>query len=188
MKKIGIFILSSLLCGCFSPIPNFYQPVSEKKVDVVYNNFKDTILIAPVIVPSEIARPQIVTLGNEDYEVKIDEFNRWATQVEKMIQRVMNNNLSLIFNNAQIENQSTLRKDYKYAVNIEIQELSGRLDEKAMVKASYFIRNKSGKIVKSNSFYEIVAIKGDYDAYVPAISNILGNLSKNIANDIVKIK
>ena len=188
MKKILVFILSSMMCGCFNHTPNFYQPVQNKTTDIVYSDFKDMILISPVVVPSEISRPQIVTLGKEDYEVRIDEFNRWASQIEKMIQRVINNDLSLIFNNARIENQSTLRKDYKYAVNVEIQELSGRLDEKATVKASYFIRNKSGKIVKSNNFYEVVAISGDYDAYVPAISDILGNLSKNIAKDIIEIK
>jgi uncharacterized lipoprotein YmbA len=188
MKKIGVFLITFMLFGCFSPASKFYQPIYVKKQNVSYNEFKGAVLLYPVLLPAEISKPQIVTLGKEDYEVRIDEFNRWASQIEKMIQRVINNNLGLIFNNARIENQSTLRKDYKYAINIEIQELSGRLDEKATVKASYFIRNKSGKILKSNNFYEVVAISGDYDAYVPAISDILGNLSKNIAKDIIEIK
>ena len=59
MKKILVFILSSMMCGCFNHTPNFYQPVQNKTTDIVYSDFKDMILISPVVVPSEISRPQI---------------------------------------------------------------------------------------------------------------------------------
>lgn len=51
----------------------------------------------------------------------------------------------MLLPNAMIENQTTLKKNYKYAVTVEILDMSGRLDEMAALKASYFIRSKQGK-------------------------------------------
>ncbi len=188
MKKIGLFAITFMLFGCFSPAVKFYQPIYVKKQNVTYSEFKDTVLLYPVLLPSEVSRPQIVTLGRKDFEVKIDEFNRWATQPEKMIQSVINENLANLLPNAKIYNQTNLRKNHKYALFVEIQELNGRLNEKAILKASYFIKNKSGKIVKSGNFYEIVAIDGRYNAYIPAISETLSNLSDDIAKTLISLK
>ncbi len=188
MKKIGVFLITFMLFGCFSPNVKFYQPISVKNKNVTYNEFKDSILLYPILLPTEISRPQIVTLGKKDFEVKIDEFHRWASQPEKMFQRIINENLSNILPNAKVYNQTNLRKDFKYAVFIEIQELNGRLNEKAILKASYFIKNKAGKIVKSNNFYEIAAIDGKYNAYIPAISISFSNLSEDIANTLINLK
>ena len=188
MKKIGVFLITFMLFGCFSPASKFYQPIYIKKQNVSYNEFKGAVLLYPVLLPAEISRPQIVTLGKKDFEVKIDEFNRWASQPEKMVQRIINESLSNLLPNANIYNQTNLKKEFKYAVFVEVLELTGRLNEKAMLKASYFIKNKSGKIVKSGNFYEIVAIDGKYDAYIPAISGSLSNLSEDIAKALNDLK
>ncbi|MBQ8750622.1 MAG: membrane integrity-associated transporter subunit PqiC [Alphaproteobacteria bacterium] len=187
MKKY-IFVLSILLSACCSTEPNFYQPVATKYENVASDKFNNTILINQIILPSEIARPQIISLGKYDYEIRVDEFNRWASQPEKMFQRVINENLSNLLPNALIENQTVLRKNYKYAIAIEIQDLNGRLDEKSYLDANYYIKDKRNNIIKSGKFNKTIAINDGYSAYIPAISNLLGELSKNIANDIINIK
>ena len=188
MKKIIALFLVMLVASCSSTKPNFYQPIGVRELDVSYKDFKDTIRVSNVILPNLVARPQITTLGEDDYSLEINEFNRWGSNLDKLIQQAINVNLSNIFTNAMVENQSAIRKDYKYDVAIEINDLTGRLDEFAKLDASYFIRNKNGKIIKSKNFYKAKAFEGGYDKYVKTISIMLGDLSQAIANDIVNLK
>ncbi len=188
MKKTLVLILTLLEVACSSPRPNFFQPVGLKTTDMVYSDVKSTILINQVLLPAEASRPQITTLGDEDYEVKIDEFNRWGASPEKLVQRVLNENLSLLLPNATVENQTPLRKNYVYAVAVEVLEMSGRLNEKATLKATYFIKNKQGKTLKSGRFVKSIPIDGDYEAYVPALSKLLGDLSDEIAQTLAFLK
>ncbi|MCM1324298.1 MAG: PqiC family protein [Acetobacter sp.] len=187
MKKILILALAVLTTACSSPTPHFYQPIAVQTVTVTYPKVKSTLLLNQVLLPAEAARPQITTIGAKDYDVRIDEFNRWGATPEKLVQRVLNQNLSLALPNAIIENQTPLRKNYKYAVAVEITEMSGKLDKFATLKSSYFIRNKMGRVVKSGRFANSVEISGGYEEYVPAQSSLLGELAELIAKDIARL-
>lgn len=188
MKKYLIAALALLIAGCSSPKPHFFRPVAMHNVQTPSPNVKYTVLLNQVLLPAEAARPQITTLGNEDYEVRIDEFNRWGAAPERLIQNVLNQNLSLLLPNAVIENQTPLKKNYQYAVAVEITEMNGRLDDFAVLKASYFIKNRLGRIVKTGRFGNTAKISGGYDEYVPAQSRLLGELAAQISGDIAKLK
>lgn len=188
MKKALILALALFTTACSSPRPNFFQPVAQQSVEQSYPQVTATILLNNVLLPAEAARPQITTLGDENYEVKIDEFNRWGAAPERLVQRVLNKNISLALPKAVVENQTPLRKDYQYAVAVEISEMSGRLDEYAELQASYFIRNKLGRTLKSGKFSNKVKINGGYNDYVPAQSKLLGELAAQISRDIAKLK
>lgn len=188
MKRFWLLLLIFTVSACASKNPNFYQPVALNESQQVYADFKQNILVDNILLPAVQTKPQIATLGDENYELKIDEFNRWGANPDKLIQQVINDDLSLIFPNAIIENKTTLRKNYKYAVWIEIQKMSGRLDENALLQASYFIKNKRGRILKQGQFKQDMAIDGDYDAYIPAQSKLLSLLAKAIADDLIALK
>lgn len=188
MKRFWLLLLIFTVSACASKNPNFYQPVALNESQQVYTDFKQNILVDNILLPVVQTKPQIATLGDENYELKIDEFNRWGANPDKLIQQVINDDLSLIFPNAIIENKTTLRKNYKYAVWIEIQKMSGRLDENALLQASYFIKNKRGRILKQGQFKQDMAIDGDYDAYIPAQSKLLSLLAKAIADDLIALK
>ena len=181
MKKILIAIMALATAACSSPAPNFFQPVAVKTTDATYPGVKGMVLVGQVLLPAEQARPQITTLGEENYQVRIDEFNRWGASPERLVQRVLNEDLGMLLPNAMIENQTTLKKNYKYAVTVEILDMSGRLDEMAALKASYFIRSKQGKILKQGRFDRRTEIDGSYDAYIPAQSRLIGDLAQVIA-------
>ena len=67
---------------------------------------------------------------------------------------------------------------------VEITELNGRLDEMASLKASYFIKNKNGMIVKSGKFDKSITFEGKYDSYIEALSVLISDLSIEIAKKI----
>lgn len=182
-----MIILTALVAACSSPAPHFFQPVAMKTAEQTYPNVKKTILLNQVLLPAEASRPQITTLGKKDYDVKVDEFNRWSAAPERLIQQTINDNLSLYLPNAVVENQTPLRKNYQYAVAIEIQEISGRLDKFATLKASYYIKNKQNRIIKSGRFLQSTEISGGYNKYIPAQSKLLGTLSQQIADDLSKL-
>jgi uncharacterized lipoprotein YmbA len=184
MKKIIAILMGIFLTACCSRSPNFYQTVAIDNLAPQIENVKDTISLKAITLPSLITRPQIVTLGKKDFEVNIDEFNRWATGLDKMIYATINENLSSILPNAKIERPSVLRNNYKYSVSIDILELNGRLKEKATLKASYEIRDKNNKILVKNKFNDTIKIKRKYDEYIPALNTLIGKLSYNIAKDI----
>ena len=152
MKKIVGLLLVVMLCGCFSSRANFYQPVGVIDGNVSVKEFKDTVRISPILLPSIVARPQIITLGEEEYNLNVDEFNRWGGSVDKLIMQAVNDNLSYIFPNAMVVNQSGIRKNFKYDVLIEVKTLMGRLDEYAKLDAVYFIRDRNGKTIKSKKY------------------------------------
>lgn len=188
MKKVLILILVATVTACCSPTPHFFQPVAVKQADITYPDVKSTILLNQVLLPAEVSRPQITTLGKEDYELKIDEFNRWGATPERLIQRIINQNLALYLPNAMIENQTPLRKNYQYAVAVEILEMGGRLDDFATLEASYFIKNKQNRVIKSGRFNQTIKIDGEYDEYVPAQSTLLGAFVAEIAQALNQLK
>ena len=177
-------MIGAILSGCCSTNPNFYQPISIVSEEINFPKFKSNVLINQIFLPSIVSRLQITTLGKNNFDIKIDEFNRWASQPEKMLQNVVNENLSKLLPNAIIENQTTFRKNYDYAVVIEFTEFGGRLDDIAYVKASYFIKNRVGKTVKSGKFNYTKEFEGGYDKYVEALSSLIGNLSIEIAKKL----
>jgi uncharacterized lipoprotein YmbA len=187
MKKLCFLILIFVVSACSSPKPHFYQPVAIKTADVSYNNFKETLLVQSISLPAEAARPQITTLGKDDFELKIDEFNRWGASPEKLIQRVIWQNLNLYLPKASIEVQTPIKKNYKYAVAVEITEMGGKLGKEATLSASYFIKNQNGTVVKAGKLSESVAISAGYDAYVLAQSRLIGALSAQIAADVAHL-
>ncbi|MBP3688036.1 MAG: membrane integrity-associated transporter subunit PqiC [Alphaproteobacteria bacterium] len=187
MKKSLILVLVFALTACCSPTPNFYQPTAISEAEINYPNFKKTVLVKQVLLPAEAARPQITTLGKEDFELKIDEFNRWGAAPEKLIARTIAQNLNVYLPKATIERQTPLKKNYQYAVMVEISSLSGRLDDYAALEAVYFIQNRAGNVIKSGTMSEKRAINGDYEAYIPAQSGLLGALSAQIAADLAKL-
>ncbi len=188
MKKFWLLLLLFTVSACASKNPNFYQPVALNETQQVYSDFSQNILVGNVLLPVEQAKPQITTLGKYDYQLNIDEFNRWGAAPDKLIQQVLNDDLRLIFPNAIIENKTTLRKNYKYSVWVEIQKINGRLDENAVLHASYFIKNAKGRLLKQGQFAQTLDVDGDYDAYIPAQSKLLSLLAKTIADDLVTLK
>ena len=137
-----------------------------------------------LLLPADISRPQITTIGQSDYELKIDEFNRWGASPDKLFQRVIAQDLAYYLPSASIEVQTSLRKNYKYAVAIEINEMTGKLGDTAYFSASYYIKNRSGYTVKIGKIKKEVAIESGYDNYVLAQSHILDALASQIAYDL----
>lgn len=178
-----LLMILTLSC-CSSQNPNFYQPISIKTSEIDYPQFNKTVLLKTLILPAEVARPQITTQGKDGYSLKIDEFNRWGASPDKLFQNALRQDLNAYLPNAQIEVQTPLKKNYQYAVAVEINTLSGQLNKEAILEAEYIILNSNGKSIKSGKLKESIAIKRQYADYVIAQSHMLSALAAQIAADL----
>lgn len=187
MKKFLMLLMILTISCCGTPNPHFYQPVAIQQAEITYPKFKGTVLVKNILLSSDVARPQITTIGDDDFRLKIDEFNRWGSSPNKLIQNVLRQDLNVYLPNADVEMQTPLMKNYQYAVMVEINAFIGKLKKDAKLEATYAILNQNGKTLKSGKLNESVAIKGGYDDYVMAQSRLLSVLAAEIAGDLNRL-
>ena len=187
MKKFLMLLMVLTVSCCGTPNPHFYQPVPIQQSEMSYPKFKKTVLVKNILLPSDVSRPQITTIGDDDFRLKIDEFNRWGTSPSKLIQNVLRQDLSIYLPNADVVMQTPLVKNYQYAVMIEINTFIGRLKKDAKLEATYAILDQNGKTLESGKINESTAIEGGYDDYVMAQSRLLGVLAAEIAGDLSRL-
>lgn len=182
MKKCLYLIFCLMLSGCFStPNSNFYM--LQTTADKVVSSQKLQLQIFDVLVPEYIDKPQIVLQKNNSPELKISEFNRWATDLNTMIKSTIINDLSVYLPNAKIL-PLAYGTNTQYVVKIQIEQLSGWLKDKAVLKANWQILNAKGKVLytKTSMFEEQSGTS--YATYVTAQSKMLSDLAFLIADKI----
>ncbi len=179
--------VSALTASCFGFLDpkedatQFYiaRRAEVKKVDV---SQKTTINLLPIIMPSYMARNQIVTLS-QDGSVNLAEFDRWAESAQSGFTRVLVDNIASASDNIEVfaypsvgENALSLR----VYVNDCIGSLGGTLElvgkwqvigDGLSVSKDFSIKTESGK---------------SYGSYVGAINKALGELSYDIVKNIAQ--
>ena len=147
------------------------------------SNKKLKIGIYDISLPEHIDKPQIVLQKENSPDLKVAEFNRWGADLSIMIKNTIINNLSAALPNASIVPLS-YGANSEYIVKINIEKLTGWLNNKAILKANWQILNTTSKtIIAETSTFENSAGK-NYSSYVIAQSNLLSELSLNIANKL----
>lgn len=185
MKKLTC-LLAFLLCGCFfsTPQSRFYllengggQAVSDKKM---------VIAVQDILVPEYLDRPQIVLQYADKTELKISEFDRWATSLNTLLQTGLINNLSGYFPQATVI-PLVYGVNAKYVVQTDVETFSGDLNADAYFSGSWKIMNANGRVLKENKFSFSSKTGNSYDAYVKTQSVLLKELAQEIAENIQKL-
>ena len=139
---IGLVV--TLVVGCASPPSKFYTlsaipgpaaPVSEVSVAV-----------GPVTVPASVDRPQMVVSTGPN-QVRLEEFNRWASPLANNIARVVAENLVAMLGTPRVTMfPQTLAAGADYRVAIEVQRFDSTLGGAQGLDAVWTVtRAKDGK-------------------------------------------
>ncbi len=186
MKKSLIALMVFMLSGCFFSTPNsrFYllekvspkQEISEARVNIA---------VQDITLPDYLQKPQIVLQKQGDTELKISEFNRWASDLEDMIQTTMIENFQMIFPNGTV-NPLVYGGEEKYVIKVEIEKLSGYLREEAYLTGVWQILTPSGKVIKTSDFKLKTPAGKTYASYAMAQSKLISELCQDIANFLKK--
>jgi hypothetical protein len=141
--------------------------------------------IGPVVWPSYLDRPQIVTRLSPN-RISFDEFHRWAGPLEEDFQRVLAEDLSKrLQTDYVIKYPGKLRNKIRYRVQLQIDQFDGQPGDAVTLKAAWSIvdENSDKTALHDAVIREPVAGEG-YETLVAAASAAVAELSRQIAAEL----
>jgi uncharacterized lipoprotein YmbA len=185
LAVLGIlYALAALAGGCASSPPlNFYTLSATAKPATTTSNL--SVAVGPVSVPAVVDRPEIVVSTGPN-EVRLDEFNRWASPLQDNLSRVISENLVAMLGTPRVSIfPQTASADANYRVAIEVQRFESMPGKAAMLDAIWSVRRMTD--AKSQTGRTKVTEKvqdNSYDALAAAHSRAVERLSQDIGDAI----
>ena len=144
-----------------------------------------SVAVGPVSVPAVVDRPQIVVSTGPN-EVRLDEFNRWASPLQNNIARVVAENLIAMLGTPRVTLfPQTLSADADYRAIIEVQGFESAPGEAATLDAVWTVsRPKDGKSRTGHTTVREPTPEKGYDALAAAHSRAVARLSRDIADAV----
>lgn len=175
--------LAIVAAGCASPASRFYTLSAAPTPAAASTNL--SVAVGPVSVPAAVDRPQIVVSMGPN-QVRLDEFNRWASPLQNNIARVVAENLVALLGTPRVATSpQTLSAEADYRVAIEVQRFESALGEAATLDAVWTVRRaKGGKSQTGRTTVREPAPEQGYDALAAAHSRAVARLSRDIAEAV----
>jgi uncharacterized lipoprotein YmbA len=181
-----LFALSVLLAGCASPASRFYTLSATAAPG---NQASDlSVAVGPVSVPAAVDRPELVATTGPN-QVRLEEFDRWASPLQDEIARVVAENLVALLGTPQVtQSPQTLSGDAGYRAVIEVQKFESIPGESVTLEAVWTVRRVKDDRSRTGRtrVREAVPQKG-YDAVAAAHSRSLARLSADIADALLAL-
>jgi uncharacterized protein len=175
-------ILLTLGCGS-PPASRFYTLNAAAAPPQTPSNL--SVSVGPVSIPAIVDRPQIVVTTGPN-QVRLEEFNRWASPLQNSIGRVVAENLVAMLGTPRVTlSPQTLSADADYRAAIEVQSFESAPGEAAILDAVWTVRRaKDGKAETGRTTVREAAQEKSYDALAAAHSRALARLSRDIADAV----
>ena len=162
-------------------------PMTDVEAPVASQQGEDFALgVGPLILPSYLKRPQVVT-RIEDNEIVAEQFANWAEPLDRSFQRVLTENLSLLLGTDAVYPhpwRRTLRPTYR--LRMEVTRFDADPAGDAVLTVRWEVLDTRGKPLtdkKRSDFRQAVANEKIADV-VTAMSLALANFSREVATVI----
>jgi uncharacterized protein len=146
-----------------------------------------SVSIAPIEIPDYLDRPQIVTRDGSN-ELKLAEFDRWAGSLSDNIASVLAENLASLLGSDRVLVDPRIRTGkVDFAVTLRVLRLDCLPGDKVLLKAQwtvFAVPEKKELATHLASFTEKLG-SSSYEAMAVAVSQILAQLSREIAHEII---
>lgn len=190
-RRAGIaiaFAALTLAAGCGTSPPSRFYTLSPTAAPAPATS---TLLVAvgPVTIPGVVDRPEFV-VNTGPNEVRIDDFNRWASPLQDNLTRAIADNLaSLLGTSRVIRFPQAIAVEPDYRVVVEVRTFESVPGESATLDAVWTIRrSKDGRTQTGRTTArEAVSDKG-YDALAAGHSRAVARASKDIADAILALQ
>ena len=178
-------IVAILAAGCGSTPSSRFYTLSATPAPGAGTPSDLSLAVGPVTIPAVIDRPQIVVSAGPN-EVRLDEFNRWASPLQSNISRVVADNLAAILGTPRVSLfPQTVSAAADYRVAILVQSFDSAPGEAATLDAVWTVsRAKDGKSQTGRTAVREAAPQGGFDGVAAAHSRALARLSRDIADAI----
>ena len=180
----ALCIFAGLAAGCASsPVTRFYTLSAAAAPAATSSQL--SVVVGPVSVPAVVDRPQIVVSTGPN-QVRLDEFNQWASPLQNNVARVVAENLVAMLGTPRVilfSQPLGVGADYRAA--IEVQRFESAPGDAATLDAVWTVsRTKDGKSQTGRTTVREVASDKGYDALAAAHSRALARLSRDIADAV----
>ncbi len=181
---ILLFALAGFGAGCASQPARFYTLTPTAEPAQVQENY--SVAVGPIYVPPAVDRPQLV-MNTGLNEVKIDEFNRWASPLQTEIAWTVAENVGrkLGIRMVGVYPQGTAGVGASYRVMIDVVRFESSPGQNVSLDALWTVRGpkEKGSRAGRTTLTERVA-DGSTAGLVAAHSRALGRLSGEVAEAI----
>jgi uncharacterized lipoprotein YmbA len=199
-KKVTLVIaLTTLLlagCGSSTPRLKFYtlNPLTgmQGQVKTAESNQNISIGVGPVKIPKFLDRPQIVTRSGPN-KVNIHEYHHWAVRLDKLLARVLAENLSLLLDTDQVV-LYPWQTDFKphYKVALEIKHFEGQWGKDVLLEVVWSVSGQKSQQTKNIRESVInagpLSTEANYEALVVAHNRAIAQLSREIVQEIQNLQ
>jgi uncharacterized lipoprotein YmbA len=170
------------LAGCSSPSSNLYTLKPTAVVAADQAACSCSVVVGPVSIPEIVNVPQIVVNVGPN-QVRLDEFNRWASPLQNNIGRVVAENLVSLLGTPHVTLfQEAVNAAADYHVAVEVQSFESTPGESATLNAVWMVRRtKDGKTQTGRTTVRDPLAQKGYSALVAAHGHELLLLSQDIA-------
>jgi len=179
--------LGALLAGCVSTPESRFFTLSTLSAGTNHTAASSTlsVVVGPVSVPAAVDRPQIV-ISTGPNQVRVDDFNRWASPLQSNISRVVADNLVTMLGTPRVTVfPQTLSANADYQAAVEVQSFGSALGEAATLDAVWTVRRvKDGKLQMGRTTVREPAPERGYEALAAAHSRAVARLSQDIAGAV----
>lgn len=150
MRAILLLALMPIIAACSSPKNTYYTLNAPAIPAVATMNHKTRVMVGPVTLPSSMDGSHIV-VKNNDNEVTVYEYQRWAGSLKADIEKVVAANLARDLSTPNVWSyaQSTNSK-FDYQVVMDVQSLDSKLGDSVMVDVVWTVKPTTVK-AKTNS-------------------------------------
>ena len=189
MGRLGFPVLLctlvSLAAGCASTPPSHFYTLSATAAPSTAAASSLVIVVGPLSVPAVVDRPEIVVSSGPN-ELKLDEFNRWASPLQDNLSRVIAENLVAILGTRRVtlfpQMPSTVAQ---YRVSIEVHGFESAIGTSTTLDAVWTVRRTTdGSAETGRTAVRESVPDNSYDAIAAAHSLAVARLSQDIADAV----
>lgn len=177
-------VVVGLAAGCSTPPPSrFYTLAATATSTSAPQPSTLVIAVGPVTVPSVVDRPEFVVSTGPN-EVRLDDFNRWASPLQDGLSRAIAENLVAILGTPRVVRfPQTLATEPDYRVAVEVRTFESTPGKSTALDAVWTVRRaKDGKTSTGRTSARESVSESGYDALAAAHSRAVARLSEDIAN------
>ena len=177
-------VVVGLAAGCSTPPPSrFYTLAATATSTSAPQPSTLVIAVGPVTVPSVVDRPEFVVSTGPN-EVRLDDFNRWASPLQDNLSRAIAENLVAILGTPRVVRfPQTLATEPDYRVAVEVRTFESTPGKSTALDAVWTVRRaKDGRTSTGRTSARESVSESGYDALAAAHSRAVARLSEDIAN------